>query len=74
VCPANAGVFLSPTGARVRSAVTWIARRKETESLKPIDQIVLWDDSEQAGKPSVQEIRALGLTRRGVETGSRSGS
>ena len=32
---------VSPTGAKVRSLVTWIARRKETESLKPIDQIIL---------------------------------
>ena len=32
---------VSPTGARVRSPVAWIARRKETESLKPIDQIIL---------------------------------
>jgi hypothetical protein len=35
---------VSPTGAKVRSPVTWIARRKETESLKPIDQIILWDE------------------------------
>jgi hypothetical protein len=32
---------VSPTGVEVRSPVTWIARRKETESLKPIDQIIL---------------------------------
>jgi hypothetical protein len=41
---------VSPTGAKVRSPVTWIARRKETESLKPIDQIILWDDSEPLGR------------------------
>jgi hypothetical protein len=29
-----------PTEARVRSLVAWIARRKETESLKPIDLII----------------------------------
>src|SRR5207244_2461242 len=27
--------------AKVRSLVTWIARRKETESLKPIDEVIL---------------------------------
>src|SRR5215510_7391328 len=32
---------VSPTEAKVRSLVAWIARRKETESLKPIDQIIL---------------------------------
>jgi hypothetical protein len=32
---------VSPTGVKVRSPVAWIARRKETESLKPIDQIIL---------------------------------
>src|ERR1700730_4187268 len=30
-----------PTEAKVRSLVAWIARRKETESLKPIDRIIL---------------------------------
>ena len=30
-----------PTEARVRSLVAWIAGRKETESLKPIDGIIL---------------------------------
>ncbi len=29
-----------PTEAKVRSLVAWIARRKETESLKPIDRII----------------------------------
>ena len=28
---------VSPTGAKVRSPVAWIAERKETELLKPID-------------------------------------
>jgi hypothetical protein len=31
---------VSPTEAKVRSLVAWIAGRKETESLKPIDEIV----------------------------------
>ena len=30
-----------PTEAKVRSLVAWIARRKETESLKPIDRMIL---------------------------------
>jgi hypothetical protein len=30
-----------PIEAKVRSLVAWIARRKETESLKPIDLIIL---------------------------------
>ena len=41
---------IKPTEAKVRSLVAWIARRKETESLKPIDQIILWDDSEPLGR------------------------
>jgi hypothetical protein len=32
---------MNPTEAKVRSLVTWIARRKETESLKPVDPIIL---------------------------------
>ncbi len=31
---------IKPTEAKVRSLVAWIARRKETESLKPIDRII----------------------------------
>ena len=30
-----------PTEAKVRSLVAWIARRKETESLKPINRVIL---------------------------------
>ena len=32
---------VSPTGAKVRSPVAWIAGRRETEFLKPIDGIIL---------------------------------
>ena len=32
---------IKPTEAKVRSLVAWIAVRKETESLKPIDEAVL---------------------------------
>ena len=32
---------IKPTEAKVRSLVAWIARRKETASLKPIDRIIL---------------------------------
>ena len=31
-----------PAGARVRSPVAWIAGRRETESLKPIDEHLRW--------------------------------
>jgi hypothetical protein len=39
-----------PTEVRVRSLVTWIARRKETESLKPIDKAILGMVSEPLGR------------------------
>jgi hypothetical protein len=32
---------VSPTGAKVRSPVAWIAERRETKFLKPIDDITL---------------------------------
>ena len=32
---------VSPTGAKVRSPVAWIAGRRETKFLKPIDDITL---------------------------------
>ena len=32
---------MSPTGAKVRSSVAWIAGRRETKFLKPIDDITL---------------------------------
>jgi hypothetical protein len=44
VCPAKAGVFsggIKPTEVRVRSLVAWIAERRETKFLKPIDGIIL---------------------------------
>jgi hypothetical protein len=59
-----AGARWSPGGRappKVRSLVTWIARRKETESLKPIDQIILWDDSEPLGRNGSE--RRCGLER-----------
>ena len=40
----------SPTGARVRSPIAWIARGKETELLKPIDKAILWMASESLGR------------------------
>ena len=41
---------VSPTGAKVRSPVAWIAERKETEFLKPIDEAVRRDGSESSGR------------------------
>ena len=43
VCPRKAGVFSEEKShqGKSQSPVAWIARRKETESLKPIDQIIL---------------------------------
>ena len=43
VCPRKAGVFSEEKShqGKSQSPVAWIARRKETESLKPIDLIIL---------------------------------
>jgi hypothetical protein len=40
----------SPTKVRVRSLVVWIAGRKETEFLKPIDKAILGMVSESPGR------------------------
>ena len=39
-----------PTKARVRGLVAWIAGRKETESLKPIDKAILGMASKSSGR------------------------
>ena len=44
----SAGV--NPVGARVRSPVAWIVRRKETESRKSIDQAILGMGSKSSGR------------------------
>jgi hypothetical protein len=43
----------SPTGAKVRNPVAWIAGRKETELLKPIDKAIV-KDGEQVTGPAMQ--------------------
>jgi hypothetical protein len=48
----------SPTGVKVRSPVAWIAGRKETESLKPIDKAILWMVSESPGRNAINPIMA----------------
>jgi len=44
----SAGV--NPVGARVRSPVAWIVRRKETESRKSIDKAILGMGSKSSGR------------------------
>ncbi|MFQ6094319.1 MAG: hypothetical protein ACE5OR_16865 [bacterium] len=43
----SAGV--SPAGVRIRSPVAWMAGRRETEYLKPIDKAILGMVSESPG-------------------------
>ena len=42
-------VGVSPTGARVRSPVAWIARVEETKHVKPIDKAIFGMVSESPG-------------------------
>ena len=42
-------VGVSPTGARVRSPVAWIARVEETKLVKPIDKAIFGMVSESPG-------------------------
>ena len=44
----SAGV--SPARVRIRSPVTWMAGRRETEYLKPIDKASVRDVSESPGR------------------------
>jgi len=39
-----------PTEAKVRSLVAWIAGRRETESLKPIDKVIFRMMSKSSGR------------------------
>jgi hypothetical protein len=51
----------SPTEAKVRSLVAWIAGRNETESLKPIDKVVRRDGGESSGRN--ESKRRFGLEK-----------
>jgi hypothetical protein len=53
----SAGV--NPVGARVRSPVAWIVRRRETESRKSIDKAILGMGSKSSGRN--ESKRAGGL-------------
>jgi hypothetical protein len=57
----------SPTEAKVRSLVAWIARRKETKSLKPIDEVVRRDGSESSGRNESERIGGLESAYPGAE-------
>ena len=52
VCPGRqtCSVGRRPTGARARRPVAWMAERRETEVLKPIDEAVGWTASEWPGR------------------------
>ena len=48
-----------PTGVRVRSPVAWIAGRKVTEFLKPIDEAIVRMASESSGRNASEPIGGL---------------
>jgi hypothetical protein len=52
VCPRKAGVFSEEEShqGKSQSPVAWIARRKETESWKPIDKAIFRMVSESSGR------------------------
>ena len=52
----------SPTGARVRSPVAWVAFVEETKRVKPTDKAILGMVSESPGR-NVSELRG-GLDRK----------
>jgi hypothetical protein len=43
-------VGVSPTRARVRSPVTWVAFVEETKRMKPTDKAINWMASESSGR------------------------
>ena len=55
----SVGGQFSPTEVRVRSLVAWIARRKETEFLKPIDKATLGVVRESSGRNESKRIGGL---------------
>jgi len=59
---------INPTGAKVRSPVAWIAERKETEFLKPIDEAVRRDGSESSGRNEGERIGGLESANPGAES------
>jgi hypothetical protein len=57
----------NPTGAIVRSPVAWIAGRKETESLKPIDEVVRRDGGKSSGRNESERRGGLESANPGAE-------
>ena len=51
-----------PTEAKVRSLVAWIAERRETEFLKPIDKAIFRMVSKSSGRN--ESARRFGLEKR----------
>jgi hypothetical protein len=65
----SAGV--NPVGARVRSPVAWIVRRKETESRKSIDKAILGMGSKSSGRNESKRTGGLeNVNPRGRALGS----
>ncbi len=52
-------VGVSPTGARARSPVAWIASVEETKLMKPIDKAVFGTVSESPGRNASEPIGGL---------------
>jgi hypothetical protein len=52
-----------PTEAKVRSLVAWIAGRRETESLKPIDEVIFWMMSKSSGRNESERGFSLETTK-----------
>lgn len=64
---------MNPTGANVRNPVAWIAGRKETEFLKPIDDVVRRGGGESSGRNESERRGGLESANPGAEpaTGGR---
>ena len=56
-----------PTGAKVRGPVAWIAERKVTEFLKPIDEAIVRMVSESSGRNASEPIGGLEIENPKVE-------
>ncbi len=55
----------SPARVIIRNPETWMAGRRETEYLKPIDKAILWNVSESSGRNESERIGGLEKTNIG---------
>ena len=56
-------VGVSPTMVKARNPIAWVARSRETKTLKPTNNTILWMVSKSLGHSESERIERFGLER-----------